>query len=269
MFVYLPQLLVVAGHAIVKGIINRNQTASHSAAAGAESNTAPVQSPSRDPRCVRETELYGDNLMSLFVGLIAKLAKADGAVSKAEVAAVESIFVDLGMVGEIRRQAIAVFQAAKDGPLLFSDLLAWFEEDSRQCEAARQDLIFVLLRIAHADGGTLSLKVEYLIETACTALGRDYRQCLGAYHAWRQSSDPAAQAAANRIKLAYEILGCTPADDDARLKGRYRQLVRDFHPDTIAGKGLSPEFTRFAEEKFKEIHAAYELIVEQRQHGAR
>ena len=264
MFVYLPQLLVLAGHAIIKGMAKRNQTTDQPSIGNAASSAAPVQSPAPAPWRAEEAEFYGGNLMSLFVGTMAKLTKADGAVSKEEVAVVEGVFADLGMVGEIRQQAIAVFQVAKDGPLLFSDLLALFEEQSRQCEAARQDLIFALLRIAHAEGSDPSYRAKFLIRNACTAFDWDYQQSFDAFYAWQQATNPAASATAEQTKLAYEILACTPADDDAHLKGRYRQLVRDFHPDTIAGKGLSPEFTRFAEEKFKQIQAADELLIEQR-----
>jgi DnaJ like chaperone protein len=48
------------------------------------------------------------------------------------------------------------------------------------------------------------------------------------------------------------------------IKKSYRQLVREFHPDTIASKGLPDEFTRFASEKFQEIQSAYETIMAQR-----
>jgi len=48
------------------------------------------------------------------------------------------------------------------------------------------------------------------------------------------------------------------------IKKSYRQLVREFHPDTIASKGLPEEFTRFANEKFREIQTAYETISRER-----
>jgi len=38
----------------------------------------------------------------------------------------------------------------------------------------------------------------------------------------------------------------------------------EYHPDTIASKGLPEEFTKFAEDKFREIHEAYEAIKKER-----
>ena len=252
MYNYIPILLWGAGRLVINGMSKRNQAA------------AAAQPPPSDPQRVHETELYGSNPSHMAIGLVAKLAKSDGVVSQQEVQAVEGIFVDLGAVGKIRQRAIAIFQAAKDGPLAYMDVLDMFAHSTRNDSAMRRDLIFMLLRVAHANSPVPSYQSEHLIQAACTALDLDYQQHLGAFQAWRQSGDSAAQTAAEQLKLAYEILDCQPADSEEHLKHRYRQLVRDFHPDTIAGKGLSPEFTRFAEEKFKQIQAAYEFIVEQR-----
>ena len=41
-------------------------------------------------------------------------------------------------------------------------------------------------------------------------------------------------------------------------------MVRDFHPDTIASKGLPEEFIQFANDKFREIQEAYEMIKKER-----
>ena len=62
----------------------------------------------------------------------------------------------------------------------------------------------------------------------------------------------------------YDILGVAKDSDEATIKKAYRKAVRDFHPDTIVSKGLPEEFTKFAEEKFKEIQVAYEAISRKR-----
>jgi DnaJ like chaperone protein len=36
--------------------------------------------------------------------------------------------------------------------------------------------------------------------------------------------------------------------------------VQEYHPDKIAAKGLPEEFTRFAQDKFREIQEAWEQI---------
>ena len=59
---------------------------------------------------------------------------------------------------------------------------------------------------------------------------------------------------------AYAVLGCSPTDSDDQVKRCYRQRVQEYHPDKIAAKGLPDEFTRFAQDKFREIQEAWEQI---------
>lgn len=58
----------------------------------------------------------------------------------------------------------------------------------------------------------------------------------------------------------YKILGVSPSDDDETIKQAYRELVRKYHPDKYANTDLA----EMANEKMKEINAAYEQIQEQR-----
>ena len=58
----------------------------------------------------------------------------------------------------------------------------------------------------------------------------------------------------------YAILGCSTNDSDGQIKKQYRKLVSEYHPDKIASKGLPEEFTKFANDKFREIQGAYEVI---------
>ena len=63
---------------------------------------------------------------------------------------------------------------------------------------------------------------------------------------------------------SYAILGVKPEDSDENIKSRYRKLVMEYHPDRIVSKGLPEEFTKFAQEKFREIQDAYDEIKKER-----
>jgi DnaJ-domain-containing protein 1 len=63
---------------------------------------------------------------------------------------------------------------------------------------------------------------------------------------------------------AYALLECAPADSDAKIKQAYRHKVREFHPDAIAAKGLPEEGVRIAQDKFREICNAYDMIRKER-----
>ncbi len=62
----------------------------------------------------------------------------------------------------------------------------------------------------------------------------------------------------------YAILGCEKSDTNGHIKSQYRKLVKEFHPDKIVSKGLPQEFTKFAQDKFREIQDAYDYIRKER-----
>ena len=61
----------------------------------------------------------------------------------------------------------------------------------------------------------------------------------------------------------YKILGVKPSDDDETIKQAYRNLVRKYHPDKYANTDLA----EMANEKMKDINAAYEQIQQDRKVG--
>jgi DnaJ-domain-containing protein 1 len=67
-----------------------------------------------------------------------------------------------------------------------------------------------------------------------------------------------------KIDEYYAILGCRKTDSDEDIRRRYRKLAKDYHPDTIQGKGLAEDFVKFANQRIRDIHEAYERIMEYR-----
>ena len=59
----------------------------------------------------------------------------------------------------------------------------------------------------------------------------------------------------------FEILGISEDADKTTIKKAYRQKAAEFHPDKIEGKGLPPEFIKFANDKLAEINASYEAVM--------
>ncbi len=62
----------------------------------------------------------------------------------------------------------------------------------------------------------------------------------------------------------YAVLGVRPDATDDEIKQAYRALARKYHPDKYAGTDLAD----MANEKMKDINAAYEEIQEMRKRGA-
>mgnify|MGYP004642254293 FL=1 len=64
-------------------------------------------------------------------------------------------------------------------------------------------------------------------------------------------------------KNPYEVLGVSPGASDEEIKKAYRDLTRKYHPDANINNPLAD----LAEEKFKEVQEAYDMIMRERQNG--
>lgn len=189
--------------------------------------------------------------MIALISLAAKVAKADGKVSPAEVQSFDNFLrQQLNMSADERRVAARIFNEARE-----SDIPA--EEFARQIRqvllgqtARMRDLISLLMSIAMADG-SLDPAEERLIKSIASTMGlsaRDYDQAVGMF-------SPRAN-----LDTSYSVLGLTADATDAEIKKTYRKLAREYHPDVVANKGMGEDFQKFAAEKMRAVNAAYDAI---------
>jgi DnaJ like chaperone protein len=185
--------------------------------------------------------------------MLAKLTKADGHITKEEIDSIENFMVyDLNLSPESRRVAVNVFQTAIDSRESFQDFAAQFYNQFRLQPQILEFMIDILLRVSLADGA-LSESEEKLILAAARMFNfsdQEYRKIKSRH--------------VKEVEKIYTVLGCKNNDSDDQIKKQYRKLVMEYHPDKIASKGLPEEFTKFAEDKFREIHEAYEAIKKER-----
>jgi DnaJ like chaperone protein len=181
--------------------------------------------------------------------MLAKLAKADGHISKEEINCIENFMVrDLNLDPEGRRIATKIFHTASDSPATFQDFATQFYNHFRHQPQLLELMMDVLFRVSVADG-VLSESEEALILSAARIFNfseEKYRKIRSRY--------------AEDFTKYYAILGSESSDSDEHIKKQYRKLAKEYHPDKIAAQGLPEEFTKFAHDKFREIQEAYETI---------
>lgn len=93
--------------------------------------------------------------------------------------------------------------------------------------------------------------------------GSDNRSGYGGY-GWNGSfgGNPYSQSSAASLTRAYRTLGLSPEAPDSEVKSAFKKLAVKYHPDKYATE--SQDVQHAAEEKFKTINEAYQLIRKQR-----
>ena len=185
--------------------------------------------------------------------MLAKLAKADGIVSKDEIAMVDHFMKqELHLDPERTRFAIDIFREAKSSTSGFEEFAQQFYEVFRGRTVILENLLDTLLRLAAIDG-TIRPAEEAMLRSATQI----FRISESQYQriASRHLQDSGAH---------YSVLGVTREAGDAEIKKAYRRLALLHHPDRVRAKGLPEEFTKVANDKFRAIQEAYDRIRKER-----
>jgi DnaJ like chaperone protein len=183
------------------------------------------------------------------ISLSAKMAKADGVASRVERETFDLIFrAPAADAANVRR----LFDlAAQD--------VAGFETYARQIASMladdpgiRRDVFDGLFHIAAADGILHPAEETYLRAVAATfgLTTTDYRTSRAQFVV--DPHDP------------YLVLGLEPDVSTDALRKRFKQLVRENHPDLMMARGVPPEFVEVATRKLASINAAYDRIAGER-----
>lgn len=201
---------------------------------------------------------YGKSQMVFFVGafsMLAKLASADGQVSENEKRKISEFMVnDLHLTGQSYYNAVNIFNNALDQNISFESLVNQFYSNFRNSPAILQLMIDIFYRVANADG-SVSSKEERLIKYAAQVFQIPQSILDSIKRRYGVSSAPSK---------AYAVLGLTENATETEIKKSYRKLILEFHPDTVASKGMADEFKEYATKKFREIQDAYETICKER-----
>lgn len=184
-----------------------------------------------------------------FFGCLAKMAQADGKITKEEIQAVEQIIARLGYTPRMREAAIDIFRQAKDDSHTAADYLNQLATVIRFNPQMAMTFLAALHAVAQADGKIHPGEREILQQAE-----RAFRLRPGTAEALlgggRMSS----------LDDAYKVLDVAPAMSDTEIKKVYRKKCVEFHPDKLASKGLPKEFMEYANEQLAKVNEAYDTI---------
>ena len=184
------------------------------------------------------------------IALGAKMAKADGGVTKDEEDAFKRIFrVPPSEEANVRR----IFNLARQDTAGFEVYAAQIARLFRGNPAILEDVLDGLFEIAKADGVLHPGELAFL-EGVADIFGftpGEFRR-IRASHFGPDAADP------------YAILGVAHDASDDEIKRTYRMLVRENHPDSLIARGVPEEFVKLANDKLAAINTAYERIVKER-----
>lgn len=201
---------------------------------------------------------YNRSQMVFFVGafsMLAKLASADGPVTDAARRKVNEFMVnDLHLAGQSYIYANSIFDEALNQDSTFENLADQFYSNFRTSPQILSLMIDIFYRVAMVDG-RLSANEERLIDYAA----RVFRIPESILDSIRRNHNVSGSSS-----KAYAVLGLQETATDAEVKKAYRKLILEYHPDTIASKGMADEFKEYATKKFREIQEAYETICKER-----
>ena len=180
----------------------------------------------------------------------AKMAKADGRVSRDEITAFRQVFrIPPDQVGNVAR----IFNMAKRDSQGFEPYARQLARLFKDRPAVLEELLLCLVHIAKADGQTTQAEIRYLRDVAAIfGIETDHFEQIRAAEIGPDDNDP------------YEILGVSRQADNATIKQAYRTLVRTYHPDRLSAEGVAADMIKAGSQRMAAINAAYDRVAKER-----
>lgn len=193
------------------------------------------------------TALPPNDFSAALLVLCAAVMKADNRLMKTELEYVKKFFTQqfgaaitqqrMLLLREILKQEIPVHEVCQQIKM---------NVDS----SSRLQLLHLLFGIAAADG-QVNKDEQNLLALIASLLGINERDYVSLQSMFVKDGD-----------AAYKILEIEKSTGDDEVKKAYRRMAMKYHPDKV--HHLGPEYQKDAQEKFKKINEAYEVIKKER-----
>ncbi len=180
------------------------------------------------------------------IALGAKMAKADGRVTRDEVAAFRTVFA---IPREAEADAARLYDYARQDVAGFEAYAGQIARMFGPRAPALRDLLDGLFHIALADGAYHPHEDAFLARVA-EIFGLTADEFAAMRAPW---AEPDCEP--------FAVLGLPCGSDPETVRARWRRLVRDSHPDRLIAAGVPEEAVKLATARLARVNAAYEAII--------
>lgn len=242
-----------AGADAMGGLLGQSRSGQSRSGQSRPGQSRPGQSrpgnPFASPRALPREQVFALGV----VVIAAKLAKVDGPVNRAEIDAFKRHF---HAAPGAERDVGRLFDQARDSPEGAEGYALHMGEAFSDNVGVLEDVLAALFAIARADKPLNGAEQAFLEGIwRGFGLGQD---------AWARATGRAGAWHAAEQDDPYQVLGVSPDTGDDALRAAWRQLMRENHPDSLASRGVPPEFIARASDKVARINAAWDRIKRQR-----
>ena len=202
------------------------------------------------------------------VSLLAKVAKSDGRVSELEARLITQVLDDLSQkvsgVSGVREYRKEVYNSQKENvDNAYETARNYKRAFNLNYDTCVARLTF-FLNLAYIDG-EFNKSEQDVIRNIAYGFGIDKEtldEIIYKFDSFYGSRFGADHDEISQENDAFEVLGLSKNASLDEVKVRYKELVRQYHPDILMGRGESKEVIERSTKKLQEINEAYGRLKE-------
>lgn len=202
------------------------------------------------------------------VSLLAKVAKSDGRVSELEARLITQVLDDLSQkvsgVSGVREYLKEVYKSQKENvDNAYETARNYKRAFNLNYDTCVARLTF-FLNLAYIDG-EFNKSEQDVIRNIAYGFGIDKEtldEIIFKFDSFYGSRFGADHDEISQENDAFEVLGLSKNASLDEIKARYKELVRQYHPDILMGRGESKEVIERSTKKLQEINEAYGRLKE-------
>ena len=200
------------------------------------------------------------NEAKFLVSLLAKVAKSDGRVSELEARLITQVLDDLSQkVSGVREYLKEVYNSQKENvDNAYETARNYKRAFNLNYDTCVARLTF-FLNLAYIDG-EFNKSEQDVIRNIAYGFGIDKEtldEIIFKFDSFYGSRFGADHDEMSQENDAFEVLGLSKNASLDEVKARYKELVRQYHPDILMGRGESKEVIERSTKKLQEINEAY------------